>query len=936
MIKNNLPIHITIFLIDGNAYVHRAYHALPPLTTFSGLPINAVYGFVRMIFKILKNFKPEFLCICFDSGKPTFRHQMFKEYKATRKELEDSLKLQFPIVYEFTKLSGIPYLIIDEYEADDVISCIAKKFEKNYKIVVVSGDKDVLQLVNENIIVYNEHKDIWYDREKVKEKYGVYPELLVDYFVLIGDKIDNIPGIEGIGPKTAEILINKFGGLEQIFNNIDKLEPNKKEKFLKSKEGIFESRNLIKLYSDIKELKNFDITKLKLSQINFDGIKNFIIKYDMRSLLKELDNLKNLFNNEGMTKNTEELLLFENIKNEGKKIEKKDIEYVYVNSGESFDRIFEKIKTCENLLFGIISQNLVSEYKSQKLIGLIGIINVNKNDETKFYFPQFQHRTLENTTLEVLNNEIFAKFIKDVFSLQKIIITYDIKSQIKLLLNYSETLDLSTLQISNLYDLLILLYLINPNRKISSLQELVNIHLGNKPISELSLPVELNLNIFPVEKILSKLFDTLNVIYEIFKKIEEKLIEFDLIKVYKDVELPLLKLLIKMEKTGILVDRNYIDSLKYEIENNLKEIKQKIIELAGLEINLNSPKQLAFLLFEKLRLPPIKKKKTGYSTDEEVLLKLKDIHPIIPLILKHRELEKLKNTYLEPLTNYINPKTLRIHTNFNLVGTSTGRLSSEEPNLQNIPVKTDWGKRIRNIFIAEKTYKFVSFDYSQIELRILSHFSNDKNLQKAFFENKDVHKMTASEIFGISEDKVDDKLRSIAKVINFGIVYGMSAQGLANELNIPIDFAQQYINKYFENYADVKRWIEETIKFAKLKGYVKTLLGRIRPIQEINSSNKHLSAFGERLAINTPIQGSAADIINLAMVKIYELINRENLNNDVRMLLQIHDELLFEIREDFLEKTIIKIKDIVENVVKLKVPLVVNINISSRWGEKEN
>ena len=256
--------------------------------------------------------------------------------------------------------------------------------------------------------------------------------------------------------------------------------------------------------------------------------------------------------------------------------------------------------------------------------------------------------------------------------------------------------------------------------------------------------------------------------------------------------------------------------------------------------------------------------------------------------------------------------------------------------MQNIPVKTDWGKRIRNIFIAEKNYKFVSFDYSQIELRILSHFSNDKNLQKAFFENKDVHKMTASEIFGISEDKVDDKLRSIAKVINFGIVYGMSAQGLANELNIPIDFAQQYINKYFENYADVKRWIEETIKFAKLKGYVKTLLGRIRPIQEINSSNKHLSAFGERLAINTPIQGSAADIINLAMVKIYELINRENLNNDVRMLLQIHDELLFEIREDFLEKTIIKIKDIMENVVKLKVPLVVNINISSRWGEKEN
>jgi len=915
--------------------VHRAYHALPSLTTFSGLPINAAYGFVRMIFKILKNFKPEFLCICFDSGKPTFRHQLFKEYKATRKELEENLKLQFPIVYEFVKQSGIPLLTIDGYEADDVISCIAKKFENEYKIVIVSGDKDVLQLVDENIIVYNEHKDTLYDKEKVKEKYGVYPELLVDYFVLIGDKADNIPGVEGIGPKTAKILIDRFGSLEQIFNNIDKLETNKKEKFLKLKKEIYGSRNLIRLYSEIEELKDLTLEKLKLSQINFDEVKNFMIKYDMHSLLKELDNLKNFLNKENKPEDTKHPLLFFKKQLEEIKFNVKDVEYL--NSEESLKKILEKIKICESLTLCVLGKDINQNFKNKILIGLIGKIRIKKNDEIKFYFPQFQHKTLENTILEILSSEIFIKFVKDVFSLQKPIITYDIKSQIKLLLNCSECIqNVSALQTSNLYDLLILSYLINPNRKISSLQEVVNIHLVNKTVCELFLPIELNLGIFPVEKILNKLFDTLDIIYEIFKKIEEKLIEFDLLKVYKNVELPLIKSLIMMENKGILADKDYIDKLKFEIEGNLKEIKQKIIELAGLEINLNSPKQLAFLLFEKLRLPPIKKKKTGYSTDEEVLLKLKDIHPIIPLILQHRELEKLKNTYLEPLANYINPKTSRIHTNFNPTGTSTGRISSEEPNLQNIPVKSEWGKKIRNIFIAEKNYKFVSFDYSQIELRILAHFSNDKNLQRAFFDNKDIHKMTASEIFGISEDKVDDKLRSVAKVINFGIVYGMSAQGLANELNIPIDSAQQYINKYFENYSEVKSWVEETIKFAKLKGYVKTLLGRIRPIPEIYSSNKHLSAFGERLAVNTPIQGSAADIIKLAMVKIDEYIDKESLNNQVKMLLQIHDELLFEIRQDFLEKTVAKIKNIMENVVQLKVPLVVNINISSRWGEKGN
>jgi len=430
------------------------------------------------------------------------------------------------------------------------------------------------------------------------------------------------------------------------------------------------------------------------------------------------------------------------------------------------------------------------------------------------------------------------------------------------------------------------------------------------------------------------MFDSLEAIYEIYQKIcNEK--EFQSIKsIYETIELPMVKILVKMETNGILVDKKYIDDLKEEIDKEIEDVRQKIFAYVGFNFNLNSPKQVAFVLFEKLKLPPVKKGKTGFSTDEEVLLYLENVHPIIPLILKYRELEKLKNTYLEPIPQYINPKTGRIHTTFNLTGTVTGRLSSEEPNLQNVPVKTELGKKIRNIFVPQKDYKFVSLDYSQIELRILAHFSNDKTLLTAFFDNKDIHKSTASEIFGIPEENINENLRRVAKIINFGIIYGISAQGLAKELRISVSEAEEYIKKYFDKYSDVKSWIEETIKFAKLNGYVKTLFGRIRYIPEINSTNKSLQSFGMRLAVNTPIQGTAAEIIKLAMVKIDEFIVNENFDEKIKMLVQIHDELLFEIQEDILNFAVEKIKDIMENVVNLKVPLVVDTKILSRWGEE--
>lgn len=903
-----------IYIIDGNAYIHRAYHALPKtLTAYSGLPINAVFGFIRMIFKILKTYKPKYLCICLDSEKPTFRHKIFKEYKATRKELEEDIKIQFPIVYDFIKISGLPYLMLEGYEADDLISHIVNKFKHDFQIVIISGDKDILQLVEDNtVVVYNEHKEIIYNEVAVKEKYQVSPKFLVDYFSLIGDKIDNIEGIDGVGPKTASLLINKYGSIEEIYKNIEKLELKLREKFLAKKEKLLENKQLITLPSYIEELKDFDIEKIKLSNIKKENIKEFILKYNMRSLLNELNKIQIFTENIATNKNYD---LFEN--KQDYLIKKEEPQIIYGDTKDNLNVILKNLESHSEVIFSCI-------YNKKEIIGVIG-----KTNSSYFYIPLTRHKTLDNKIIEpILINETLNCLNYLFFTSRKIKITFDIKSQLKLL-----DIKLNKEINKNLYDILLLAYLLNPNRRLKTLQEVVDIYLYSKPIAEFLLPEDVDIYAFPIENLVNRFTTSLEVLGEFFKKYKEEIDKYNLFSVYQNIDLPLITCLIKMEKNGILVDKEYSEKISLEIEERIKNIKNKIYELAGLEFNLNSPKQLSFVLFEKLRLPSIKKKKTGYSTDEEVLNKLYNVHPIIGYLLSYRELEKLKNTYIEPMKEYINPKTQRIHTVFNITTTATGRLSSESPNMQNLPTKTELGRKIRQMFIAEKEFKFVSLDYSQIELRILAHFSEDKNLVSAFLENKDIHKITASEIFKVEEKDVNDELRRVAKTINFGIIYGMTAKGLASELNISLELSEEYIKKYFEKYSKVKEWIDETIKSVKQLGYVKTLFGRVRFIPEIKSSNKQLAAFGERLAVNTPIQGTAADIIKLAMVEIDKFIYKEELENKVKMLLQIHDELLFEIHKDCLEDSIKKIKYIMENVVKLKVPLIAEVKISDRWGE---
>ncbi|MCX7910193.1 MAG: DNA polymerase I [Endomicrobia bacterium] len=861
-----------LYIIDGNAYIHRAYHALPKtLTAYSGLPINAVYGFIRMIFKILKIYKPEYLCICLDSEKPTFRHKMFKEYKATRKELEDDIKIQFPIVYEFIKESGIPYIRLDGYEADDLISYLVKKFKDDYEIVIISGDKDILQLVENNkVVVYNEHKDIFYNEEKVIQKYQVPPKLLVDYFSLIGDKTDNIEGIEGIGPKTASLLINKFGPIEEIFRNIHKLELKLKEKFVNKQELLLKNKDLLKLNSDINELENFSVENIKFYNLKIDNVKKFILKYNMRSLLNELEKISSR-SSQNEEKN---YFLFEtSTENINTEISSQE-EIIYIDTEEKFNKIIKKIKETEEIVFSCI-------YNKKDVVGIVGMLS----KFFYFYIPFLKHKSLKGNFIYPLSKEYITQIVNFLFfDLENIRITFDVKSQLKLL-----DVDFKSNISKNIYDIFLLSYLLNPDKKLKTLQEIVDVYLPTQPVAEFLLPQEIDVSFFSIENLVNRFINSLNVLNSLFDKLKTKLNEYSLFNIYKDIDLPVIIPLIKMEKNGILVDKEYAENYKTEVEEKIKQLKNEIYKIAGLEFNLNSPKQLSFVLFEKLKLPPVKKKKTGYSTDEEVLQKLYNVHTIIPLILQYRELEKLKNTYIIPLLNYINPNTHRIHTLFNLTGTATGRLSSEDPNMQNLPVKTELGKKIRKMFIAEKEFKLVSLDYSQIELRILAHFSEDKNLITSFFENKDIHKSTACEIFGVKEEEVNDEFRRIAKVINFGIIYGITPQGLAKELSVPIETAESYIKKYFEKYSQVKEWISTTISLAKKTGYVKTLFGRIRFIPEINSSNKQLASFGERLAVNTPIQGTAADIIKLAMIKINEFISINNIEDKVRMLLQIHD-----------------------------------------------
>lgn len=910
-----------IILIDGNSLVYRAFFALPTtLATSKGQVTNAVYGFTSMLIKLLKDEKPDIVIVAFDRGKATFRHEQYEDYKAHRQPTPDDLISQFPIVKSLLSVLNIPTFEMDGFEADDIIATLAEKAEaEDDNVIVVTGDRDAFQLVDEHIKIMTTRKGISdivvYDREKVIEKYGVAPEQVADYLALKGDASDNIPGVPGVGEKTAAKLIQQFGSLENLLDNLDQVENKRWRSMLE--ENIEEARLSKRLATMERDVPiDIDYEECRLGGWDEEQVRQLFSELEFFTLLDRL---------------------FSQVKLDQQKPAEPDGERFTATTGyEIVD-----IKDTASL------KQLISALSKSKLFAVslaaTGATSVDKTvdsiafavGEDKVYIHMggatAQANGSSDASQGVLPDDGRLFALDDLtvappgISIQQVLdaarpylesktalkVVHDAKNMILALWNegiHPEALS---------FDTMIAAYLLNPERSDYPIAELAAINLG-MPIADDSGHARLS-----AEAIAN---------FRLKDKLAEQLKEKGLFKLFEEVEIPLIPVLAKMEHQGVGINMEYLEDLSKEVELFLENIENEIYNLAGQEFNINSPQQLGFILFEKLGLPKSKKTKTGYSTDANVLNKLINVHPIVEKIISYRELAKLRSTYIEALPKLINPKTGKLHTSFNQTVTTTGRLSSSNPNLQNIPIRTELGHRIREAFIPSNPGDvFLSADYSQIELRLLAHYSNEEVLIKAFQEDRDIHEATAMEVFGVEPEQVTGQMRRMAKVINFGVLYGMSPYGLSDRLGMPVSDAKKFIDKYFASLPKVEAFIHKTIDEARAKGYVETLLGRRRYIPELKSSVYNVRSLGERYAVNAPLQGTAADIIKLAMVRIDKQFSERGLTT--KMVLQVHDELIFEVPPAELEDATDLIKLLMENVYPLRVSLKVDIAMGKNWKD---
>jgi DNA polymerase-1 len=881
----------TLYLIDGNSYIYRAYHAVRSLATSKGLPTNAIYGFTNMLLKIVKEKKPDYLAIAFDVKGPTKRHIEYEQYKAHRPEMPKDLIPQIPYIHKLVEAFNIPAILMEGYEADDIIGTISKKMERDFDVVIVTGDKDMLQLISQNVKIYDTLKDKVYEEKDVVERFGVAPDKVVEIMGLMGDASDNIPGVHGIGEKTATALIAEFGSIENLLANVDKIKKPKLAEALKGSADIARlSRELATIILDCPIEMNLNEYKKKEPD-------NAILL----SLLKELEFTS----------------LLKQISGEASSLENK--RYSTVLKEDALLQLIKKIKEK-----GELSIDTETTSEDPMLAEIVGIsISIEKDEG--FYIP-VSHRYLgapEQLKIEWVLNQL--KQLLEDDKIKKL--GQNIKYEIIVFKNHG--IDLSGIS----FDTMVASYLLNPNRYSHSLDNIALEYLNHimttyKDVTG-SGKGQKNFSEVDIETATKYSCEDADITYQLTKLLNPMLKEQGLDKLFYDVELPLISVLARIEMNGVKVDTDFLNSLSKEVDALLNDIVKRIYLIAGGEFNINSPKQLSEVLFTRLGLKPVKKTKTGHSTDEEVLTTLASQHELPKELLNYRQLTKLKSTYIDALPRMVHPKTNRIHTSLNQTVTSTGRLSSSEPNLQNIPIRTELGKRIREAFVAEEGKLLLSADYSQVELRILAHLSGDEVLTDAFKRDEDVHTRTAMELFNVEPDKVDSNMRRFAKTVNFGIVYGMSPYGLSSDLGIPVDEAKAYIDNYFLHYRGVKEFIDKTIAEAKEKGYVKTILNRKRSIPELISANGATRNFGERMAVNTPIQGSAADLIKMAMINIDKRLDKERLKS--MMILQVHDELVFEVMENELEVMRKIVKDEMENVMPMAVPIKVDIGTGKNW-----
>ncbi|MEK6758936.1 MAG: DNA polymerase I [Deltaproteobacteria bacterium] len=877
----------TLCIIDGSSVFYRAYHAVPSnFKSTSGMPTNAVYGFTQTLRKILKDFSPKYIAVAFDVKGPSFRHEMFTGYKAERPAMPDELSVQIPYIKKVVKAFNIPAIEMVSFEADDVIATLAMKFvKKGLRVAMVTGDKDMFQLIDENIFIldYNSGKEC--GPREVVEKFGVIPVLIRDMLGLAGDTSDNIPGVPGIGYKTAAKLLSKYGNLEKIYENLEDISGDKLRENLKThKDQAFLSRELATLHPQVP-------VECSLEEMEYKGPDHA----SLEALLRELDFRR----------------ILAEVVAEKPGVTEEDLEFEEITDGMA---VVSALKGAHRIAITLV-RHIDDQISSDMPVSIGMCIDNDKTYHLRFVPPSKEGVIPGPEGLDMMT--ALRPYLEDP-DLRKD--TDDAKSLY--LFFGSCSVDLAGVEV----DTSLASYLLDPSRSDHSVEALAFEYLGANP----SEPVKHGLD-DPKAKLL--LAGKARNIAGLAKMLHEELEKNGLLGLYTTMELPLSRVLASMERFGIKVDAGMLRDLSKEIEIDLAGIEGRIYAGAGTTFNINSPKQLSEILFERLGLKPVKKTKTGFSTNEEVLTALASQHEVPSLIIGFRQLFKLKSTYVDAILEIINPATGRVHTSFNQTVTATGRLSSSRPNLQNIPARGDAALRIREAFIPEEGFFFLCADYSQIELRIVAHISEDPVLVEAFKSGEDVHTRTASEVFGIMPGLVTSELRRRAKAINFGIIYGMGPYGLSTELGISVKEATEYIERYLERYKGVKEFMERCVSEAAKTGYTMTLFGRRRFIPELKSAVDATYRFGQRLAINTPIQGTAADMIKAAMINIDKRLVNEGFRS--RMLLQIHDELVFEAALEEKDLLSSMVRSEMEGILPLHVPVVVNLKSGPDWRSVE-
>jgi DNA polymerase-1 len=937
-----------LFLLDGMALTYRAYFSMirNPLINSKGMNTSAIFGFINSLNKILQDEKPDYIAVAFDTEEPTFRHKLYKEYKGTRQAMPDDLIPQIGKIKEVVSAYNIPMIEMHGFEADDIIGTLTKIAEKEgVWSFIVTPDKDFMQLVNKNIRIYKPARSVQGSKvaeievigiEEVKQRFGVPPECIIDILALMGDKVDNVPGVKGIGEKTAAALMQEFKTLENLYKNINKIsKPKLKENLINHKEDAFLSKTLVTIHCDMD--LGIDFHKLTYSEKNNALLEKLFTELEFRSLVKKLIGASEQSINIQAVSVEEEVLTLPISDEPMLDINSLKHDYYIIKTEKDFTKLINQLKKVEEVAFD--TETTSEDAMNAELVGL----SFAYNECEAFYVPILFKEKQDTDLFGELSGagkkdeklpDISLKFaieqLKPLLENKKIRkIGQNIKYDMEVMMNYGITME-------NIgFDTMIAAYVLKPESHYK-MDYLSEAYLNYKciPITDL-IKVDKSEGTITMDRVPFKLAgdyaaEDADVTLRLYHKLEYELKKIRLDNLCTDIEFPLIEVLADMEFTGIKVDEKILRDMNTELAGIEKRLEKEICDEAGEVFNINSPKQLSEILFNKLKLTPTKKIKTGFSTDTKVLEELRNQHTIAVKLLDYRTVNKLRTTYTEGLLAITNKKTGKVHTSFNQTIAATGRLSSTNPNLQNIPIRTEIGRKLRKAFVPEKKGNLIlSADYSQIELRIMAHLSNDENMKKAFERKHDIHRETAAKIFKVKPDQVDANMRRKAKEVNFGIIYGIQAFGLANRLNIDQHEARDIISAYFREYSSINQWLEKTKQFAREKGYTETLAGRRRYLPNINNKNAVVRQRDERVAINMPVQGTAADMIKIAMIDIFSEFDKQKLKS--KMILQVHDELVFECDANEVEEVKKIVLNKMKRAIKMNVPIDVEIGIGVNW-----